>query len=132
MAKYFKEEFKNELKQANEWLISMQNIDGGYGAFAKGVVEWWPVRLIAGAFKNSAELFDESSVDVTAHILEGWSMSGYTLHDKHVRKAIEFIRYKQTGFGAWEGRWGCNYIYSVGAVVSALTKFKDFRCLSFF
>lgn len=127
MGKYFSDEFKEELNLANEWLISMQNRDGGFGAFAKGVDEWWPVKLVAGAFQNSGELFDASSVDVTAHVLEGWAVSGYTLGDKHVRKAIEFIKHKQNEFGAWEGRWGCNYIYSVGAVVSALGQFQDFK-----
>lgn len=110
----------------------MQNTDGGFGAFSKGVTDWWPVKLVAGAFQNSGELFDSSSVDVTAHVLEGWAASGYSLSDKHVRKAIEFIKHKQTDLGAWEGRWGCNYIYSVGAVVSALAQFPDFKYVSFF
>lgn len=127
MAKYFPNEFRNEIDRANEWLISYQNNDGGFGAFAKGVVDWWPVKLVAGSFQNSAELFDSSSVDVTAHILEGWAASGYTLKDTHVKRAIQYIRDKQTDFGAWEGRWGCNYIYSVGAVVSALGSYEDFR-----
>ena len=127
LAKYFKDEFKEELERANQWLMHMQNHDGGFGAFSKGVIDWWPVKLVAGAFQNSGELFDASSVDVTAHVLEGWGLSGYKLSDKHVRKAIEFIIQKQTDFGAWEGRWGCNYIYSVGAVVSALAQFHDFK-----
>jgi squalene-hopene/tetraprenyl-beta-curcumene cyclase len=127
LAKFFPARYAKEIELANEWLISMQNSDGGFGAFAKDVGDWWPVRLFAGAFMNSAELFDQSSVDVTAHILEGWAESGYGLKDRHVKKAMKYLRAEQTEFGAWEGRWGCNYIYSVGAVVSALTKFEDFK-----
>jgi squalene-hopene/tetraprenyl-beta-curcumene cyclase len=127
LAKYFKDVYAENLKKANEWLIRMQNSDGGFGAFARNNYNWFFIRAFAGKFDNSAELVDDSSVDVTAHILEGWALSGYRLSDSHVKKAIGYIQSKQTSFGAWEGRWGCNYIYSVGAVWSALGQFKDFQ-----
>ena len=126
LAKYFKTQYADNVKLANDWLIEMQNSDGGFGAFAKENTDWSIVRLFAGNFQNSAEIFDSSSVDVTAHILEGWAESGHSLNDVHVQKAIQYLKAQQTSFGAWEGRWGVNYIYSVGAVISALTKFKGF------
>ena len=124
LAKYFRHKYQAQFQLANEWLISMQNTDGGFGAFAKGNYDFLVVRLFAGNFQNSAEIFDASSVDVTAHILEGWVESGYTMKDTHVQRAIAYIKNQQTDFGAWEGRWGCNYIYSVGAVLSAVANLK--------
>jgi squalene-hopene/tetraprenyl-beta-curcumene cyclase len=125
LAKYYKKEYASSLKLTNEWLISMQNSDGGFGAFARNNYSWGVVRLFAGNFQNSAEIFDASSVDVTAHILEGWAESGYSSSENHVKKAIAYIKAQQTEFGAWEGRWGCNYIYAVSSVISAITKFPD-------
>jgi squalene-hopene/tetraprenyl-beta-curcumene cyclase len=127
LAKYYKNEYTSSLKLTNEWLISMQNSDGGFGAFAQNNYSWGVVRLFAGNFQNSAEIFDASSVDVTAHILEGWAESGYSLSDNHVKRAISYIKAQQTEFGAWEGRWGCNYIYAVSSVISAITKFEDIK-----
>lgn len=130
LAKYYKEDYSDALKKANSWLISMQNNDGGFGAFAKGNNDLLVVRTIAGRFTNSAEIFDESSVDVTAHILEGWAECGYTTNDKHVRNALAYIKSKQTSFGAWEGRWGVNYIYAVGAVVPAIANIRGLNLLN--
>ena len=46
------------------------------------------VKLLAGKFVNSAELFDPSSVDVTAHVLEAWALMGKTLEDSYLEKAL--------------------------------------------
>lgn len=62
----------------------MQNADGGFGAFAKGITEHTLVKVAAGKFVDSAELFDPSSVDVTAHVLEAWGLMGYTKEHEHV------------------------------------------------
>lgn len=124
LAKYFAKTFSHEIKKANDWLITMQNNDGGFGAFAKGNYDSFLIRVFAGKFQNSAEIFDASSVDVTAHILEGWAESGYTIKDTHVVSAIQYLKNEQTEFGAWEGRWGVNYIYAVGSVVPAVAKVK--------
>lgn len=123
-AKFYASKYSSELKKANDWLISMQNNDGGFGAFAKGNYESILIKLFAGKFQNSAEIFDASSVDVTAHILEGWAESGYTLKDRHIQMAVQYLKNQQTNFGAWEGRWGVNYIYAVGSVVPAVAKIQ--------
>ena len=34
-AKYYGAKYEKQLRKANDWLISMQNTDGGFGAFAK-------------------------------------------------------------------------------------------------
>ena len=125
LAKFYGKTYSKEVNRANEWLISMQNSDGGFGAFAKGNNDNFVLRLFAGDFQNSAEIVDASSVDVTAHILEGWFESGYSLSDTHIQKAIAYIKNAQTSFGAWEGRWGCNFIYAVGAVISAMGSCKE-------
>eukprot|EP01016_Furgasonia_blochmanni_P046533 TRINITY_DN6722_c0_g2_i6.p1 TRINITY_DN6722_c0_g2~~TRINITY_DN6722_c0_g2_i6.p1 ORF type:complete len:680 (+),score=203.09 TRINITY_DN6722_c0_g2_i6:64-2103(+) len=117
---WLKDKYPHLIEKANEWLVSMQNDDGGYGAFDRNKGEFWVVKWIAGSFSNSAEIFDQSSVDVTAHVLEGWGKTGHTLKDRHVQEAIRYIRNEQLDFGSWEGRWGVNYIYAAGSVLPAL------------
>lgn len=70
---------------------------------------------------DSAEIFDPSSPDVTAHILEGLASVG-EVPRKLLRKAIRYLKDTQVKFGSWEGRWGINYIYAAGAVLPALKK----------
>ena len=101
----------------------MQNGDGGFAAFGKGNGDWFLMRWLAGDFDNSAaQVFDESSADVTAHVLEAWAVSGFCASDRPVERAMGFLKQKQTKFGAWQGRWGVNYIYGVSAVVPAIAK----------
>ena len=81
----------------------------------------WYIALFAGKLVDSAELFDQSSVDVTAHILEGWGHSGYTLNDYHVKEAIRYFKDQQEDFGGWEGRWGCKLYIRYGRCIPWLS-----------
>ena len=68
------------------------------------------IKYIAVRVLKCDEFFDASSADVTARVLEAWAETGWSLKEKHVRRAINYFRFTQTKFGAWEGRWGFNYI----------------------
>ena len=105
----------------------MQNSDGGFGAFSKDNNTNSFIKYFTKHYMDSTELFDESCVDITAHVLDAWAEIGYKLTDAHVKKAVNYIKKHQTKCGGWESRWGVNYIYSIGAVVSALTKFKELQ-----
>lgn len=72
---------------------------------------------------NSAEIFDPSSPDLTAHILEGFAYTGFgDLNHPVIVKAMDYIKRMQLDFGTWEGRWGINFIYPLGCIMPALVQ----------
>ena len=67
-------------------------------------------------------MFDESSADVTGHILEAFGELNINLKNSSiVQKAVKYLRSEQTKNGTWQGRWGVNYIYGTSAAVIGLT-----------
>ncbi|HAR42287.1 MAG TPA: hypothetical protein DCS07_06600, partial [Bdellovibrionales bacterium] len=81
-------DFQKPVERALHWLRSMQNKNGGWGAFSKDNNGNFILAAYTRAFEDSADLFDESSADVTGHILEalgtyGWNPENSTT----VRKA---------------------------------------------
>eukprot|EP00831_Metopus_contortus_P082541 TRINITY_DN894_c0_g2_i1.p1 TRINITY_DN894_c0_g2~~TRINITY_DN894_c0_g2_i1.p1 ORF type:complete len:295 (-),score=29.37 TRINITY_DN894_c0_g2_i1:72-956(-) len=113
------------VKRALSWLSSMQNSNGGFAAFDRNREGNWILRYFTSLFTDSAEAFDPSCVDLTGHILETFGMCGITLeNDKSgvLKKAVNYIKGQQTKFGAWEARWGLNYIYGVGAALPGLRR----------
>lgn len=115
----------NELNQAEspeserglQWILGMQNEDGGWGAFDREndtrLVEQIP-------FCDFGEVLDPSSADVTAHILETLGRLGYSNHELHIAKGLRYLWDQQEPDGSWFGRWGVNYVYGTGAVLVAL------------
>ncbi|MEE2906210.1 MAG: squalene--hopene cyclase [Planctomycetota bacterium] len=91
-----------------EWMLAMQNEDGGWAAFDKTqhrqILEYIP-------FADHNAMQDPSCSDITGRCLECLSWYGFTLRDERVRQAVEYVRRTQTSEGAWIGRWGVNYIY---------------------
>jgi squalene-hopene/tetraprenyl-beta-curcumene cyclase len=90
------------------WQISMQNRDGGWGAFDKEcnneVFTYIP-------FADHNAMIDPSCEDITGRTLE--ALIGLGFEDDHpaVRGAVRFLHDTQDFSGTWYGRWGCNYIY---------------------
>ena len=41
---------------------------------------------------DSAEIFDPSCADLTAHVIEGFAFNGVNLNDKTIQRAIEYIK----------------------------------------
>ena len=91
-----------------EWILAMQNEDGGWAAFDKTkhrqILEYIP-------FADHNAMQDPSCPDITGRVLECLSWHGYTVRDEPVRRAIEYIKSHQHEEGCWFGRWGVNYIY---------------------
>ena len=118
----FGDRYKANIEKSVEWLISMQNNDGGFGAFHKEKNINPLISLIAGKIADSAEIFDQSSVDLTSHVLEAWADYGLKLDHPAVQKAIEYFKREQRDFGSWEARWAVNYVHTAGNVVCSLSK----------
>jgi squalene-hopene/tetraprenyl-beta-curcumene cyclase len=99
---------RNALERAIRWQRSMQNRDGGWGAFDRecnnDVFTFIP-------FADHNAMIDPSCEDITGRTLEALIALGFAQDEPAVRNAIRFLRDKQDFTGTWYGRWGCNYIY---------------------
>lgn len=99
------------------WLIGMQSSNGGWGAFDKDNDTAIITKI---PFCDFGEVLDPPSVDVTAHVLEALALAGRKRGDAVVERGRAFILSEQEEDGSWFGRWGCNHVYGVGAVLPAL------------
>ncbi|MCC2248768.1 squalene--hopene cyclase [Virgibacillus sp. AGTR] len=102
-----------------EWILAMQNDDGGWGAFEKDVdsllLTWLPIK---GA---ELLLLDPSTADLTGRTLE--FLATFTkLNQSHplVKRAVHWLIKNQEQNGSWYGRWGICYIYGTWAAVTGL------------
>ncbi|RME05130.1 MAG: squalene--hopene cyclase [Planctomycetota bacterium] len=106
-----------EFKRGLNWLLSMQNDDGGWGAFERNNNQF---IYNEHPFSESDNLLDPSTSDVTGRVLEAVGQMGMNKRHPMVRKALQFLRKEQEAFGAWYGRWGVNYIYGTWSVLAGL------------
>ena len=131
-------------KRGVQWLLAMQNDDGGWAAFDKTrhrqILEYTP-------FADHNAMQDPSCPDITGRVLECLSWHGYRNDHSAVKRAIEYVKSHQVVWlndlanephenstpqpgeganpakpqaaecGAWFGRWGVNYIYGTWQAV---------------
>lgn len=97
-----------------DWLLAMQNDDGGWAAFDKTrhrqILEYVP-------FADHNAMQDPSCPDITGRVLECLSWHGLIIEHPSVRSAIEYIKSHQEPEGCFFGRWGVNYIYGTWQAV---------------
>lgn len=96
------------IERGVDWLLAMQNTDGGWGAFDKGC-DHEVLTFIPFADHNA--MIDPSCEDITGRILEAFRLLGRPATDPAVRKAVGFLDRAQHPDGTWYGRWGVNYLY---------------------
>jgi squalene-hopene/tetraprenyl-beta-curcumene cyclase len=105
------------LERGQAWLLSMQNRDGGFGAFDRGcdldVLTFIP-------FADHNAMIDPSCEDITGRALETFHELGLPGSSPAVRSAVRFLLSRQEADGTWYGRWGVNYIYGTWLVVRGL------------
>ncbi len=103
------------IERGSRWVLSMQSNNGGWAAFDlnnnKGILAHIP-------FADFMTPLDPTSPDVTAHAIE--LLGELNQHGSSLKKALSYIKTKQEADGAWYGRWGVNYIYGTGLVLSSL------------
>lgn len=114
---------------AIEWMLGMQSLDGGWGAFESNNNSLYWNKI---PFSDMDAMCDPSSADVTGHAVEAL---GLLIHNEYVKaelqkrltvaaeRAIDFIATVQESTGAWYGRWGSNYIYGTCGVMCGLGYF---------
>jgi len=105
------------VKRGVDWMLAMQNEDGGWAAFDRTInrpiLEYIP-------FADHNAMQDPSCPDITGRTLECLGHVGFKPDHPAVQKAIHFIEFKQELEGCWFGRWGVNYIYGTWQVVCGL------------
>ncbi len=111
------EDQKRALDRGFRWLVSMQSKNGGWGSFDVDNTKRFVTQI---PFCDFGEVIDPPSVDVTAHIIEFFGMTGYDRRFASIARALEYIKGEQEEDGSWFGRWGVNYIYGTGAALPAL------------
>lgn len=120
---------------ATEWILGMQNKDGGWAAFDVNNDKEFLNHI---PFSDMDSLCDPSSPDVTGRVLEAYGLllsklppSGSQfptdLHEEIVKSCNRGLKYlidSQEKEGSWYGRWGVNYIYGTSNVLCGLTRIK--------
>ncbi len=105
------------VRRGLQWLISMQNRDGGWGAFDRdndrGTLAHIP-------FADHNAMIDPSTADVTARVLECLGRYGWHADDPVMQHGVKFLLKDQCEDGSWFGRWGVNYVYGTSGVLRAL------------
>jgi squalene-hopene/tetraprenyl-beta-curcumene cyclase len=104
-------------RRAVDWLLAMQNRDGGWGAFDKDNDAEFLCHV---PFADHNAMIDPSTPDLTGRMLEGLAQSGIVKGHPAVEKALAYLRSTQEADGSWYGRWGVNYIYGTRQVLVGL------------
>ena len=105
------------VRRGIQWLLSMQNRDGGWGAFDRDNNR----RLLCNIpFADHNAMIDPSTADVTARVLECLGRFGWPSTHPVVQRGVKFLLKDQSPDGSWFGRWGVNYVYGTSGVLRAL------------
>jgi squalene-hopene/tetraprenyl-beta-curcumene cyclase len=107
---------RGAIRRGLAWLLSMQNSDGGWGAFDHENNRQFLNHI---PFADHNAMLDPSTSDVTARALECLGQMGWSATDPAIARARAFLHREQTRDGAWYGRWGVNYIYGTSGVLRA-------------
>lgn len=111
--------FRDAADRGLNWVLSMQNDDGGWPAFEKNtdkeILTWIPV--------NGAEFaaIDPSTADLTGRTLEYLGKTaGFTAAHPFILRAVQWLKRNQEENGSWYGRWGICYLYGTWAAVTGM------------
>jgi squalene-hopene/tetraprenyl-beta-curcumene cyclase len=108
---------RGAIKCGLAWLVSMQNSDGGWGAFDHENNLQFLNHI---PFADHNAMIDPSTADVTARVTECLGQAGWSATNPVIERSRGFLQKDQTPEGAWYGRWGVNYIYGTSGVLRAL------------
>ena len=104
-------------RRAVQWLLSMQNRDGGWAAFDRDNDSKFLCNI---PFADHNAMIDPSTADVTARVMECLGRYGWPAEHRAMQRGLQFLLKDQCEDGSWFGRWGVNYIYGTSGVLRAL------------
>ena len=123
---HFRRVYRDKIEKSISWLISMQNDDGGWGAFDRNNQAHPLLKFLTRDFEDSVDLFDDSSADLTGHVLEALGATGLnTTNSETIRKAVRYLKDTQEPDGSWMGRWGINYLYGTACALTGLCRASE-------
>jgi squalene-hopene/tetraprenyl-beta-curcumene cyclase len=105
------------IRSGIQWLLSMQNRDGGWGAFDRDNDRKFLCNI---PFADHNAMIDPSTADVTARVVECLGRFGWPADHPAIQRAVKFLLKDQSNDGSWFGRWGVNYVYGTSGVLRAL------------
>jgi squalene-hopene/tetraprenyl-beta-curcumene cyclase len=108
---------RGAIERGLAWLVSMQNSDGGWGAFDHENNLQFLNHI---PFADHNAMLDPSTADVTARAVECFGQMGWSATHPVLESARGFLQKDQTPDGSWYGRWGVNYVYGTSGVLRAL------------
>jgi squalene-hopene/tetraprenyl-beta-curcumene cyclase len=111
------ERMKRSVRLGIQWLLSMQNKDGGWGAFDRDNDRQMLCNI---PFADHNAMIDPSTADVTARVVECLGRFGWPAEHPVIQRGVKFLLKDQCEDGSWFGRWGVNYIYGSSGVLRAL------------
>ncbi|BCB02698.1 terpene cyclase/mutase family protein [Bacillus sp. KH172YL63] len=106
-------------ERGTEWVLAMQNRDGGWPAFEKNKTK----DILTSFPLDGAEAaaIDPSTPDLTGRTLEFLGGSaGLTQEHPGVEKAVRWLNRMQNEDGSWYGRWGVCYIYGTWSAITGM------------
>jgi squalene-hopene/tetraprenyl-beta-curcumene cyclase len=106
------------INRGEQWILAMQNHDGGWGAFDRDNNREFLCHI---PFADHNAMIDPSTPDMTGRVLEALGKLGRRLGDPAVDRAVAYVRRAQQPDGSWFGRWGVNYIYGTWQAITGLT-----------
>jgi squalene-hopene/tetraprenyl-beta-curcumene cyclase len=111
------ERLRAAIRRGLAWLASMQNADGGWGAFDHENNLQFLNNI---PFADHNAMLDPSTADVTARAIECLGHMGWSATHPVIQRALAFLKKDQDSDGSWFGRWGVNYVYGTSGVLRAL------------
>jgi squalene-hopene/tetraprenyl-beta-curcumene cyclase len=105
------------VRRGIQWLLSMQNRDGGWAAFDRDNNKGFLCDI---PFADHNAMLDPSTADVTARVLECLGRFGWNANHPAIQRALQFLLKDQCEDGSWFGRWGVNYVYGTSGVLRSL------------
>jgi sporulenol synthase len=112
-------EYHNAFNRGLQWILSMQNDDGGWPSFEKNTDN--PILTMLPFNGANAAANDPSTADLTGRTLEFLgSDAGLTSGHLFIRRAVHWLHEHQEADGSWYGRWGICYIYGTWAALTGM------------
>ena len=109
-----------EVSRGLDWVVSMQNDDGGWAAWDKNAVD---IRQVILALNEPWVSADLSTADLTSRVLMALAnleKAGFEVDSQVIERGLAFVKSRQKQNGTWYGRWGVNYTYGTGQALQAL------------
>lgn len=107
------------VERAIQWLLGMQNRDGGWAAFDRDITRQILEKV---PFADHNAMLDPSCPDITARVMESLGHFGFKVGREPIDRGLRFLEKTQEPNGSWKGRWGVNYLYGTWQVLQGLRR----------